>query len=159
MVQELKRVMLNVELEDYEIAIQDYERSYQEQLLELEQQIRNPSADEHKRQIDTLLYVLHSYLQQLTDRLLRRVRFKESCLRVSLRRQQRRQQQSPSNERRIDVYPQTIVDVSKVALNQMQLDYLSQNGKQCFLQSLIFLHCFRRLIVRFAARFSGPSYT
>lgn len=140
MVQELKRVMLNVELEDYEIAIQDYEQSYQDELLKLEQQIRNPSTDEHKRHTDILLYFLHSYLQQLTDRLLRRVRFKESCLRVSLRRHHRRQQQSSSGEQRIDVYPQTIVDVSKVALNQVQFDYLSQNGKQAFLQSIVFLH-------------------
>ena len=100
MVQELKRLILNVELEDYETAIQSYECSYQQELATLEQQILNPTSDEHKCQTDTLMYFLHSYLKQLTDRLLRRMRFKESCLRTSLMRHQRRQQQSSSDEGR-----------------------------------------------------------
>ena len=131
MVQELKRLILNVELEDYETAIQQYECSYQQELATLEQQIRNPTSDEHRCQTDTLMYFLHSYLKHLTDRLLRRVRFKESCLRANLRRHQRRRQQSSSHEGKIDVYPQIIVDVSEVSLNQTQLDYLSHNGEQC----------------------------
>jgi hypothetical protein len=56
------------------------------------------------------------------------IRYKESCFHVKLLRHHRRHQ-SRSASKTIDVYPQIIVDVPKVKVNQNQLDYLSRTGK------------------------------
>jgi hypothetical protein len=60
--------------------------------------------------------------------LLRQIRYKESCSHVKLLRH-RRCHKSRSPSKTIDVYPQIIVDVPKVKLNQSQLDYLSRTGQ------------------------------
>ena len=63
MIQELNRLMLNVEVQDYETEIQDYECAYQHELCELQQQVSNPSASDHKRQTDILIHFLEVYLK------------------------------------------------------------------------------------------------
>ena len=60
---------------------------------------------------------------------IRQIRYKESCLHVKLIRHHRRRRQSLATNRIIDVYPQIIVDVPKISLNRIQLEYLSHTGK------------------------------
>ncbi len=59
---------------------------------------------------------------------LHQIHYKESCFHANLLRQHRRHK-SRSVSKTIDVYPQIIVDVRKVRLNQSQLDYLSRTGQ------------------------------
>ncbi len=60
--------------------------------------------------------------------MLHQIRYNESCFHVNLLRHHQRHQ-SQSARKTIDVYPQIIVAVPKVKLNQIQLDYLSRTGQ------------------------------
>jgi hypothetical protein len=126
-IQELKRRMLHVELEQYENKIQYYEHLYQQDLTTLLLQISNPNPSYPKYQVDTLLHFVKLYLNHYTNRFLRQIRYKESCVHRKLLRHYRHR--LLSRKKTIDVYPQIIVDVPKVCLNRVQLDYLSRNGK------------------------------
>jgi hypothetical protein len=137
-IQELKRRMLNEELEKYENKIQDYEHLYQQDLAVLEIQISIPTSSDHQRQVATLTHFIKQYFGHYTDRFLRQIRYQESCLHAKLLRHHRRH--SSSSNKTIDVYPQIIIDVPKVSLNRTQLNYLSHNGKfKIFFNS--YLHC------------------
>ncbi|UJR18760.1 hypothetical protein I4U23_005666 [Adineta vaga] len=144
MLQELKRVTLDAKLREYEQQIQDYEHLYQEDLISLQYQIQNPSSSNYKHQINILMYFLQSYLNHYTQKLMRKIRFKEACLHVKLTRHRRRHQQSFLPQNIINVYPQTIVDVKKIALNRTQLEYLSQNGPSYIRPNQSYLHCYER---------------
>ncbi len=74
------------------------------------------------------MYFVKIYVYHHTKLLLRQIRYKESCFHAKLLRQHRRHK-SRSASKTIDVYPQIIVDVPKVLLNQSQLDYLSHTGQ------------------------------
>ena len=74
------------------------------------------------------MYFGKIYVYHHTQLLLRQIRYKESRFHFKLLRHHRRHQ-SRSASKAIDVYPQIIVDVPKVSLNQNQLDYLSRTGK------------------------------
>jgi DNA gyrase/topoisomerase IV subunit B len=126
-IQELKRRMLNGELERYENKIQQYEHLYQQELTTLHAQIMNPTSPSHKGQVDILLYVINLYFNQQTTKFIRKIRYQESCLHAKLVRHHRRD--LSSIKKTADVYPQTIVDVTNLSLNRIQLDYLSRNGK------------------------------
>ncbi len=69
-IQELKRRMLNKELEKYENKIQYYEHLYQQDLVALQIQISNPTSD-HKRQVEILTRFIKQYFSHYTDRFLR----------------------------------------------------------------------------------------
>ena len=126
-IQESKRRMLNVELQHYEMKIQLYEHLYQQEFNTLQSQLLNPTSSHHQCQVDTVIYFVKSYFDHHTKRLIRQIRYRESCLHVKLIRQRRHR--SLSEKKIIDVYPQVIIDVPKVSLNHNQLDYLSRNGK------------------------------
>ncbi len=128
-IQESKRQMLHVKLEQYENKIQYYEHLYQQDLATLELQISNPTSSDQKCQVQILMYFVKQYFNHHTDRFLRQIRYRESCLHAKLLRHYRRQSSSSSTKKTIDVYPQIIIDVPKVSLNHIQLDYLSHNGK------------------------------
>ena len=64
------------------------------------------------------MYFVKIYVYHHTKLLLRQIRYKESCFHVKLLRHHRRHQ-SLSSSKTIDVYPQIIVDVPKVSLNQI----------------------------------------
>ena len=129
-IQEIKRRMLNVRIEEYESKIQHYEHLYQQEFDALQLQILNPSSSPQKCQTDILLYFVKLYLNHVTNRHMRQIRYKESRLHIKLMRQSRHDRHHPSSKKKtINVYPQIIVDVPKVSLNRTQLDYLSHNGK------------------------------
>ncbi len=126
-IQEFKRRMLNLELEKYEMKIQQYEHLYQEELIAFQAEISNTNSS-HLCQLDVLMRSVQTYLNYHTDILIRQVRWKESLYHVKLLRHYHRQLLS-ARKNVIDVYPQVIVDVEKISLNRIQLDYLSRNGE------------------------------
>lgn len=126
-IQESKRRTLNVVLQQYEMQIQHYEHLYQQEFNTLQSQLLHPTSSHHQCQVDIVLYFVKSYFDHHTKRLIRQIRYQESCLHVKLIRQHRHR--SLSEKKIIDVYPQVIIDVPKVSLNHNQLDYLSRNGK------------------------------
>ncbi|CAF3280149.1 unnamed protein product [Rotaria socialis] len=69
--------------------------------------------------------LLKCYLSHFANRLIRQIRYNEACVHVKLVRQHRRH--LLSKQQIVDVYPQIIVDVPKISLNRIQLDYLSKS--------------------------------
>jgi hypothetical protein len=127
MIQDLKRQMLNAELEQYEIKIQYYEDMYEQELATFQSEIyRTESSYQMDRHVE-VMYFVKIYAYHHTQMMLRQIRYNESCFHVKLRRHHRRHQ-SRAAINTIDVYPQIIVDVPKVKLKQNQLDYLSHTG-------------------------------
>ncbi|CAF1531351.1 unnamed protein product, partial [Adineta steineri] len=143
-IQNLKRQMLNAELEQYEIKIQHYEYLYQQGLTTLYSQVSNPTSSNHKCQVHIVLHFLKSYFNHHTNLLIRQIRYKESCLHVKLSSHHRRH--SRLKKKTIDVYPQIIVDIPKVSLNRIQLDYLSRNGPNYVRpnQTYVYSHKYRQ---------------
>ncbi|CAF5011624.1 unnamed protein product, partial [Rotaria socialis] len=78
-------------------------------------------------QADIFMTLLKCYLSHYTNRLIRQIRYKEACVHVQLVRKHHRH--LLSKQQIVDVYPQIIVDVPKISLNRIQLDYLSKSGK------------------------------
>jgi hypothetical protein len=133
-IQDLKRRMLNAELEQYEIKIQNYEYQYEQELITFNSEISKTNSSYQMCQLNVLTHLVKNYVYHHTKILMRKIRFKESCLHVKLVHRRRRPppvppHQSSPTKKIIDVYPQIIVDVAKVSLNQIQLDYLSHTGK------------------------------
>ena len=125
--QELKRRKLNDHLKKYELTLKHYENLYQTEINMFESKLIQISSDHEDTQSNILMTLLKCYLSHHTNRLIRQIRYKESCVHVKLVRQHRRH--LLSKQQIVDVYPQIIVDVPKVSLNRLQLDYLSQSGK------------------------------
>ena len=126
-IQEFKRRMLNIELEKYEMKIQHYEDLFQQDLAAFLIEISYPRSASQKGQVDILTHFVKSYLNHHTNRFIHQIRYKEACVHIKFLRHYRRY--SSLAKKTIDVYPQVIVDASKVLLNSIQLDYLSRNGK------------------------------
>lgn len=79
-----------------------------------------------------LLHFVESYVYHHTNLLIHQIPHKEACLHVQLTHHQRRCQLVKTNKI-IDVYPQIIIDIPKVSLNPIQLEYLSRTGKFAFM--------------------------
>lgn len=128
-IQDLKRQMLNTKLQRYEMKIQEYEHMYQQELTTFELQHSKIESSCLKDQMeDMLINLLTTYLNQQTNRFIRQIRYKESCFHTKLLHHHH--SHSPTIKKTTtNVYPQVIVDVSKISLNYNQLDYLSRNGK------------------------------
>ncbi len=90
--------------------------------------------------------------------MLRQICYKESCFHAKLLHHHRRHK-SRSASKTIDVYPQIIVDVPKVTLNQSQLDYLLRTGQLQLRRnsSSIVKFCITYLINTILT-YSGPNY-
>jgi hypothetical protein len=129
MIQELKRQMLNSELEHYELRIQNYEDLYEQKLATFQSEIYRTESSYQIERRDEIMYFVKIYVHHNTQMLLRQIRYNESCFHVKLQRHHRRYKSSRSKTKTMDVYPQIIVDVPKVQLNQSQLDYLSHTGQ------------------------------
>ena len=128
-VQEFKCRMLNSELEQFEIKIQQYEDLYQEQLNAFQLEMVHNTNSHQLCQVEMLQRLLQTYLYYHTSKFLRHIRWKESNYHVKLVQCYYRQLSSTRKTNTIDVYPQFIVDVEKISLNRIQLDYLPHNGK------------------------------
>ncbi|CAF5128061.1 unnamed protein product, partial [Rotaria magnacalcarata] len=123
--QELKRRKLNDQLKKYELKLQDYEDLYQTEINIFESKLIQTSLNHQHIQADIFMTLLKCYSSRYTNRLIRQIRYKEACVHVKLVRQHRRH--LLSKQQIVDVYPQIIVDVPKISLNRIQLDYLSKS--------------------------------
>ncbi len=123
-VQEVKRQMLNVELERYELQLQHHEQLYENELAIFQSEIYKSKSSYQICHFNELMHLIKTYVTQHTKLLLRQIRYKESAFHIRLLRHYRRRSSLISNKT-IDVYPQIIIDVPKVSLNHRQLDYLS----------------------------------
>ncbi len=128
-IQDFKRRMLNTELGQYEIAIQQYEYLYEQELIAFESETCKINSHYQMCRLNMFMYFVKTFLYHYTNRSIRQIRYKESCLHVKLVRHQHRRRQPVAASKIIDVYPQIIVDVPKVSLNRIQLEYLSHTGK------------------------------
>jgi hypothetical protein len=130
-IQDFKRQMLNVKLQQYEMKIQEYEHMYQQELTTFELQHSQTKSSYLKDQMgDMPISLLKTHLNQQTNRFIRQIRYKESCFHTKVLRHHHFH--ASKTQKTINVYPQVIVDVSKISLNHNQLDYLSRNGKFTF---------------------------
>jgi hypothetical protein len=130
MIQDLKRQLLNAELEQYELNIQHYEHLYQQGLVTFQSEIYKTDLSSYQiGHLNELVHFVKIYVYHHTKLLIHEIRYKESCCYVRLLRHHRHRRQSLVPTNTIDVYPQIIVDVQKVSLNQNQLNYLSYTGK------------------------------
>ena len=128
-IQDSKRQMLNAKLQYYEMKIQKYEHMYHQELTTFTLQHSKTKSSCLKDQMeDMLINLLTAYLNQQTNRFIRQIRYKESCFHTKLLHHHH-SHSSTMKETTINVYPQVIVDISKIFLNYNQLDYLSRNGK------------------------------
>ncbi|CAF4939805.1 unnamed protein product, partial [Rotaria socialis] len=123
--QELRRRKLNDQLKNYELKLQDYEDLYQTEINIFESKLMQTSLNHQHIQADIFRTLLKCYLSHCTNRLIRQIRYKEACVHVKLVRKHHRH--LLSKQQIVDVYPQIIVDVPKISLNRIQLDYLSKS--------------------------------
>ncbi len=131
-IQDIKRRRLHHDLERYETTIQHYEHLYEQEFNLLKTELDKSQCPQQMYRIDMIIHTITSYIYQHTKQIIRYIRYKESCRRVILARQQHRhysRSQISTTDKTLDVYPQIILDVSKVPLNRLQLDYLSHTGK------------------------------
>ena len=130
-VQEAKRRKLDRTLQDYETKLLDCEHRYQDEFSKLEMQLWKQHYSETRDHYDRMMQSLQDYFDQHKHRTMRTIRYREACVRTALQKLQRRQmsRKSKKKAKKVDVYPQVIVDTKKLSLNQRQLDYLSQRGE------------------------------
>jgi hypothetical protein len=127
-IQDFKRQMLDAKLEQYETKIQQYEYFYEQELATFKSQAFKIDSSYQISRLDTLMHFVKTYVYHHKSILIRRIRYRESCLHAKLIHHHRRRQPQTTGKI-IDVYPQILVDVPKVSLNRIQLEYLSHTGK------------------------------
>jgi hypothetical protein len=120
--------MLNIELGQYEIEIQQYEYLYEQELTAFESETCKINSHYQMCRLNMFMYFVKTFVYHYTNRSIHQIRYKGSCLHVKLVRHQRHRRQPLATSKIIDVYPQIIVDVPKVSLNRIQLEYLSHTG-------------------------------
>jgi len=123
-IRDFKRRMLQMELERYQTEIQHYDHLYEQELntFKIETDKLNLFIQMTSRSI--MIHFVEMYVYHHTKILMREIRYKESRLHFKLRRHHQL-----LTKKIISVYPQIIVDLPKVTLNRVQLDYLSRTGK------------------------------
>jgi len=126
-IQDLKRRILNAKLEEYEIKIQNYDHRFEQELTAFESETFHTNSSHQMCHFNELMHLIKTYVYHHANILIRQIRYKESWLHVKLSSQYHCR--LLSTQKNITVYPQIIVDVPKVPLNRIQLDYLSCNGK------------------------------
>ncbi len=106
MIQDLKRQMLNTELERYE-------HLYEQELAIFQSEIYKTESSYQISHLSELMYFVKIYVYYHTKLLLRQIRYKESCFHAKLVCHHQRHK-SRSVSKTIEVYSQIIVDVPKL---------------------------------------------
>jgi hypothetical protein len=89
-IQDLKRRMLNVKLQEYEIQIQNYECQYEEELTTFKSETFNTNSSYQMCHFNELIHLIKTYIYHYTNILIRQIRYKESCHRFKLIHHHRR---------------------------------------------------------------------
>ena len=120
--QQLKRTMLDRLIQVYENKIVDYEHQYQQEFNKFEM-----ICSSHQRVNEiSLVDSIKTFMSYRTDQIKRINRYKMAFIRSRLFR--RRRLISTKNQHIVGVWPQTIVHVSTLPLNEKELAYLSSAG-------------------------------
>ena len=128
-IQEAKRRQLDRILKQYETQLLDYEHLYEKEWCNLETELFKQYYSTNKIHYGDIIECLQNFFNHRQQRTIRTIRYREACVGVVLRKIQRRHISKKTKKKKmIDVYPQVIVDVSKLCLNKRQLDYLSHRG-------------------------------
>ncbi|CAF3339065.1 unnamed protein product [Rotaria socialis] len=126
-IQELQPRKLNDQLKKYELKLKHYEDLYQNEINMFESKLIQTSLNHQHTQVGISMTLLKYYLSHHTNQLIRQIRYREACVHVKLVRQHHRH--LLSKQQIVDVYPHIIADVPTIALNRLQLDYLSKSNK------------------------------
>ncbi|CAF4552513.1 unnamed protein product [Rotaria socialis] len=124
-IQELQPRKLNDQLKKYELKLKHYEDLYQNEINMFESKLIQTSLNHQHTQVGISMTLLKYYLSHHTNQLIRQIRYREACVHVKLVRQHHRH--LLSKQQIVDVYPHIIADVPTIALNRLQLDYLSKS--------------------------------
>ena len=117
--------MLNGQLGKYESKMQEYECLYQRELTAFEHELLHTNYNHQNNERNNIINCVKTYLNHQTNKWIRTIRFQKACLHQKFSRHHH----SSLQHETVHVYPQVIVDASKVLLNPVQFDYLSHNGK------------------------------
>src|SRR5271154_6599803 len=85
-IQDLKREMLNIELEEYEMRIQHYDYLYEQELPAFESETFSINSSYQMCHFDMLIYFVKTYVYHHTNILIRQIRYQESCCHIKLLR-------------------------------------------------------------------------
>ena len=124
--QEFNRQMLNVKTNQYEIKIRHDEHLYQRDLSAFEFHLLQANNNRQTDEMNNVMTCVKTYLNHKTKTWICRIRYEESLLHSRLLRLCHR---GSLKDETTHVYPQVIIDSSKISLSRIQLDYLSCNGK------------------------------
>jgi hypothetical protein len=89
-IQDFKRRMLRVKLEQWETKIQHYEYLYKQDLIAFKSGTFRTSSSYQMCHFDMLIHFVKAYVYHHTIKSIRQIRYKESCLHIKLLRHQRR---------------------------------------------------------------------
>ena len=129
MLKERKRMKLNELMQDYEHKLSIIELRYQQELTNFD---NNHLTTCSKTKQSPLTRLMKKYVFHRFNQFKRENRFNMTIFRGKLYR--RRKHHLKSNRRQtIEVYPQTIVDVSTLPLSETELFYLSSTGCRSYL--------------------------
>ncbi len=83
-IQDFKHWMLNIELGQYEIEIQQYKYLYGQELTAFESETCKINSPYQMYGMNMFMYFVKTFLYHYTKRLIRPIRYKESCLHVKM---------------------------------------------------------------------------
>jgi len=138
MIQDFKRQMLHIELEQYEVKMQQYEYEFEQEWTAFQLETSQTQSWYQMSEWNMFKNFINTYLYHNTNLWIRAIRYKESCVHVKLLQQYHRQRLP--TQKNIDVYPQIIVDMAKISLNRIELDYLSRHGRLNVLSNHNLIH-------------------
>jgi hypothetical protein len=142
-VQQMKRSMLDDLVQDLEIKLLDYAHQYERELMKLEK-----SCSDHQHVHGILLFdYIKTYMSHQTDQFKHGLSSNMILFRKTLHRRHRRCRSSIKIDT-FGVWPQVIVDVPTIPLNDIEFSYISSAGSVSFwkhtvriLTEIIFLLC------------------
>jgi Fe2+ transport system protein B len=123
--QQLKRTMLDHLIQAYENKIVDYEYRYQQELIQLEKNISHNNRSDGISLVDSI----KKYLTHRKNQFKRENLSKMAFFRTTLFRRRRRYYSSTRKKNIIGVWPQAIVDVSSLPLNNAEWSYICSAGE------------------------------
>jgi len=125
-IQEVKRRLLNIYVDAYEIQNQQCENLYQQEFNKLKQNILTDMNGNQTCLLDSIII----YMNHRRNRIKKEICYKLSLFRRNLLR--RRHHSLSSTNKIVSVRPQVILDINHSPMNVDQLEYLSR-GRICYL--------------------------
>lgn len=149
-IRDYKRQLLAKTLEEYESNIEQNEYLYQEELLTFEYELSQQTD-----QVKKLMQCLNSYLDCRTNKIIRKIRFKEAMFRMKLLHP-RHHPSTTSANKTISIYPEAIVETLENPFTDAELTFLSSAGNTELFS--IDLYGYIYIYISFLVYLGGPNY-